>query len=141
MHPGLEELALYRDGKTDKSQTAALEAHLAACPDCAEKIAAIPTQAAGVRPEMRSEPRTPSGRAAQLQVLHPLSLETVDVRIWNVSPAGLAIRSKFFVAPGSDVKVRMEAIIKFGRVCYCVRLGDEFQAGIKVHDVLGSEAH
>lgn len=73
---------------------------------------------------------------ATLQSLSPLSLETFDVQVIDVSPGGISVQLKNHLAVQSEVKVRRGTTIVFGEVRYCVPVHGGFRAGIKVKETI-----
>jgi hypothetical protein len=73
---------------------------------------------------------------ATIQSLNPLSLESFDVQVVDVSSRGMAVRLHKHLAAQSEVKVRRGASIVFGEVIYCIPVQDGFRAGIKIKDTL-----
>jgi hypothetical protein len=84
--------------------------------------------------ERRSEARTLVNEAATIQSLSPLSLETFDVQIIDVSSRGMAIRLGRLIGAQSEVKIRRGSSIIFGQVVYCIPVLGGFRAGIKIKE-------
>ncbi len=78
--------------------------------------------------------RTNVNRAATLQSLHPLIMESFEVQVIDVSNHGMGLRLRNRVAVQSEVKIRCDDTIVFGEVRYCVPDEGGFRAGIKIKE-------
>ncbi len=70
-----------------------------------------------------------------MQVLHPLSMDHMEIEVCEASPYGVGVRCPIFVAPGSEVKIRIGDRMSFGQVRYCIPMGNEFRVGVKIRDI------
>ena len=85
---------------------------------------------------MRESQRIPTDEPATLQLLNPLSPDTWEVRIRDVSRGGICVLSPKPMDRGAQVKVHRSTVVAFGEVRYCIAVGKMFHAGILIREVL-----
>jgi len=88
--------------------------------------------------ERRHEPRVSTNAAAWMQVLNPLLHVRLVIRVLDVSRNGLKISTRMQLQRGTLVQVYIRNIIAMGEVRHCVKVGDEFHAGVQLDDVIAS---
>jgi len=86
--------------------------------------------------ERRREPRIATDDAASMQVLNPLLDGRVAIRVLDVSRNGLKLCTLTHLQRGTLVQVYLRNIVAMGEVRHCVKIGDEFHAGVRLDDVL-----
>jgi hypothetical protein len=86
--------------------------------------------------ERRREPRMLTDDAATMQVLNPLLDGRLAVRVLDVSRNGLKLSTDIQLHRGTLVQIYIKNIVAMGEVRHCVRIGDEYHAGIQLDDVL-----
>jgi hypothetical protein len=86
--------------------------------------------------ERRREPRISTDDAASMQVLNPLMDGRVAIRVLDVSRNGLKLSTLAHLQRGTLVQVYIRNIVAMGEVRHCVKIGDEFHAGVRLDDVL-----
>jgi hypothetical protein len=86
--------------------------------------------------ERRREPRIPTDDAASMQVLNPLLDGRFAIRVLDVSRNGLKLSTLTYLQRGTLVQVYIRNIVALGEVRHCVKIGDEFHAGVRLDDVL-----
>lgn len=80
--------------------------------------------------ERRGHPRFACDHPAYITTeLHP---EPIAIRIRNISKGGLGLRVPTFLPPGIRIQVHLKQSVADVHVCYCVRVGTEFHAGVEV---------
>jgi hypothetical protein len=84
--------------------------------------------------ERRSDPRFTANDTASLEVVRPFSSFPMDVRILNISKSGLKLCASESIDPGTLVRVHIKGHPVMAEVRYCVPVGREFHAGIKLQD-------
>jgi hypothetical protein len=84
--------------------------------------------------ERRRQPRMATDDPASIQILSPLTLERMDVRILDVSRNGLKIRSPRRLNTGAILQIRLRDLFIMGEVRYCVQTPDGFYAGLYIQD-------
>jgi hypothetical protein len=138
------ELELYLRDHLSKESVVSIDAHLGSCRDCSGKLAEqdkclwylaelTAAEVAG-QGERRRDPRLATDDPASVQVLNPFSADIWDVRIVNVSKAGLRAHTTKSLPPGSLIKVRMQYSVACGDVRYCIPAENGFYAGVRLHD-------
>jgi hypothetical protein len=80
--------------------------------------------------ERRGHPRFACDHPALMTT--SLNPEPVPVRIRNISKGGLGLRVPVFLPLGVEVHVHLKQSVAHAAVCYCVRVGNEFHAGMEV---------
>jgi hypothetical protein len=86
--------------------------------------------------ERRHEPRISTDDPAVMQVLNPLLDGRLSIRVLDVSRNGLKLSSLMHLQRGTLVQVYIRNIVAMGEVRHCVKIGDEFHAGVRLDDVL-----
>ena len=86
--------------------------------------------------ERRQEPRISTDEAASMHVLNPLLDGRLEVRVLDVSRNGLKLRTEMQLQRGTLVQVYIRNIVAMGEVRHCVRIGNEYHAGVRLDDVL-----
>ena len=98
----------------------------------------LPTVPSVGQYEKRREIRYPTNDPAQVQVL-PHNTRS-PATVLDVSRSGLRLELHASVGRGSQIKVILsEQVVIFGEVRYCRRVGDVFQAGVLIQDVIYSQ--
>ncbi|HEV2201565.1 MAG TPA: ATP-binding protein, partial [Bryobacteraceae bacterium] len=93
------------------------------------------TSAESGRPEdRRRHPRLATNDLASLEVVRPFSSFPMDVRVLDVSQSGLKLCASEPIDPGALVRVHIKGHPVMAEVRYCVPVGSEFHAGIKLQD-------
>ncbi len=147
MHPQTEDLALYALGELPEEVSAAVETHLQTCVDCGiqfeESRLAIGQWAEAERlgytgPEQRKSPRLETDDPAVLTVMKPERMSRMRIRILDASREGLKLLVPFELATGTFVQVHMRDLFILAEVRYSIPAGDEFHAGVLIHDVFPS---
>ena len=149
-HVDEKDLELYLKEQLSQELASAVDAHLAACGDCAQKLseqdkclwylAELSADDVPRDGEKRRHPRLPADDPASLQVLEPFSAEKWDVRIVDVSLDGLRAHTARMLAPGSLIKVKMRYSVACGDVRYCVAADNGFYAGVRLHDYFRADS-
>jgi hypothetical protein len=142
LHLHAEDLDLYARRGPSEPKNPEFEAHLAACGHCRSKLAEASEFALSLAQlrrdtaEMRDSHRIPTDDPATLQVLNPLSPDHWDVRIRNVSKGGMCVWTAKPIDRGAHVKVQRGTLIACGEVRYCITIGEKFQIGILLREIL-----
>ena len=71
-----------------------------------------------------------------MQVLNPFLDGRLAVRVLDVSRNGLRLSTDTQLLRGTLVQIYIKNIVAMGEVRHCVRIGDEYHAGIRLDDVL-----
>jgi hypothetical protein len=139
-----QDLELYLRDHVSQDSISAMESHLAACEDCANKLAEhdkclwylaeLNSDELALAGERRRHPRLATNDPASLQVLNPFTAGAWQVRIVDVSEYGLRTHTPKSLATGSLIKVRMQYSVACGDVRYCIPTDDGFYAGVRLHD-------
>ena len=143
-HIDEKDLELYLKDQLTNESISAINAHLASCHVCVNKLAErdkclwylaelSAPQAAGTG-EKRKYPRLATDQPAALQSLHPFSVESWDVRIVDVSEGGLRTHTPRQMMPGALIRVKMLFSVACGDVRYCIPTDSGFYAGVRLHD-------
>jgi PilZ domain len=143
-HTDENNLELYLKDQLTNESISAIDAHLANCHVCVDKLAerdkclwylaeVSALQGAGTG-ERRGYPRLATDQPASLQSLHPFSVESWDVRIVDVSEGGLRTHTPRQMMPGSLIRVKMPFSVACGDVRYCIPTDSGFYAGVRLHD-------
>jgi hypothetical protein len=110
--------------------------------DAAPKVSAIETHPRDYcGSDKRREIRFATNEPASLQSLNPLSAGQVPVRIVDVSKRGLKIRGQRFIAPGTQVHLRLKGAFIVGEIRYSLQAAGSFLAGVRVDDVYRPAAY
>jgi hypothetical protein len=83
--------------------------------------------------ERRSHPRFACDHPAY--IMTSLNAEPVPVRIRNISTGGLGLRAPAFLPMGIEIDVHLKQSVAHGSIRYCVRVGNEFHAGVEVNKI------
>jgi hypothetical protein len=139
-----QDLELYLRDHVSQETVSAIESHLGACSDCANKLAEhdkclwylaeLNSSEGGLDGERRRHPRVATNDPASLQVLNPFSTGAWEVRIVDVSKNGVRTYTPKSLEPGSLIKMRMQYSVACGDVRYCIPADDGFYAGVRLHD-------
>ena len=144
MHLNQENLEMYALGRLGPGQIPTVESHLAECASCVEKLNQV-VHAPGLSrgrlgnysgEERRREHRIPADDPAGMISLSPYSNVRSEIRILDVSRSGLKLRVSKHVGTGSIVQIRVRNAILLAEVRYCVAVGDEIHAGVRIQDVV-----
>jgi hypothetical protein len=84
--------------------------------------------------DRRREPRFVTDGSALLQILNPFSDQYWHVRVLDVSKNGMELCMPTGVMPGSNVKVKMEDCVAFGKTRYCALTTEGFLVGVQIDD-------
>jgi hypothetical protein len=146
MHVGAEDLELYLLDRLEKGRAAGLEAHLAGCAPCVQKLSSARffdqlvelsrKQADFNGVEKRRERRVSTYDAGVLQTINPFSPDRLNVNILDVSKSGMKIGGPMKLVPGGSVKIRVKSMIAFGEVRHCREVGAGYESGILLFDSL-----
>ncbi len=143
-HADENNLELYLKHQLTNESISAINAHLASCHICVNKLAErdkclwylaeLSAPQAADTGEKRRYPRLATDQPASLQSLHPFSVENWDVRIVDVSEGGLRTHTPRQMIPGSLIRVKMPFSVACGDVRYCIPTDSGFYAGVRLHD-------
>jgi hypothetical protein len=148
MHLLDDDLELYLLGQLGSRQVSAAESHLAECSSCAGRlsdVALLTNQLSRLSDrkiedyggiEKRREHRIPCDDPGEMQAFSPFSLVKTPIQITNFSRNGLKVHTSRFVGRGTIVQVCSKRAIILGEIRYCVAAGAEFDAGIKIQDMI-----
>jgi PilZ domain len=145
MHLTDDDLRRYADKRTG-SQEPAFVAHLAGCEHCryrllraqlSEPLAEFQGTAGAlaINGERRRAVRLRFHERASLTRLNPLVMDRWRVHVLNISRGGLKLHVPQALEPGATVQIRLHVALVTAEVRYCVRVGAEFQAGVRSMDV------
>jgi hypothetical protein len=148
MHVSDDDLERYLFGQLRSRQLSAVESHLAECSFCASRLSDVTLLTnqlsklsdrkiedyGGI--EKRDEHRIPCDDPGEMQRFSPFSIEKTLVQITNFSRNGLKVHTPQFVGRGTIVQVCSKRAIILGEVRFCVAAGAEFDAGIKLQDMI-----
>jgi hypothetical protein len=138
VHVSEKRLQSYLSGELSESIANEVTSHLEVCQSCRIRIVKTveatnhTVRAAG--DERRRQPRMPTDDPASIQIISPLALERLDVRILDVSRNGLKIRSPRLLNTGAILQIRLRDLFIVGEVRYCVQTPDGFYAGLYIQD-------
>jgi len=141
-HVDDNDLELYLKYRLSGESISAIEAHLARCPACVDKLVEQDkclwylAELRGGEGERRKHPRLKTNQAASLQVLNPFSADVWDIQIVDVSTGGLRTHTSKPLLPDSLIRVRMQYSVECGDVRYCIPAEEGFNAGVRLHDYL-----
>ncbi len=150
LHPHDRDLGLYLLERLPEDGLSAIEAHLADCEVCDQRLVqeAISLSSSGVTQlgttlagEMRKEPRYKTDEAATLQTLNPFSPDRYPGRLADVSRTGMKLQIPVRVECGTLIKISLKNMIAFGEVRYCVEVGDAFHFGVQVSQTVQLRNH
>src|SRR5712691_7490467 len=126
------------------TQISAITSHLAECETCRDKhaqtakyisqLAELGRLQVGDR-ERRHEPRIPAAESASMKMVYPSPADRMDINVVNVSKGGLQLRVPEFLAPGVVIQILLKSLIMTAEVRYCLRVEDEFHAGVEIQDI------
>ena len=143
-HADEKDLELYLKHQLTTESISAIDAHLANCQACVNKLAErdkclwylaeLSAAEAAADAEKRRYPRLATNEPASLQLLHPFSLDVWDARIVDVSEGGLRTHTPRQLMPGSLIRVKIQFSVACGDVRYCVPADSGFYAGVRLHD-------
>jgi hypothetical protein len=103
---------------------------------CSSQLAQSDTTAAVVSREQRGAPRFVTQDTVGVQPLNPLSSESVQASLENVSRGGMRLRTAIMLGTGTLIKLHLRSAIMFGEVRYCESSGNKFFIGIQFSDAL-----
>lgn len=84
--------------------------------------------------ERRREVRKPTDEPASIQLLSPLEPARFNVRVLDISRAGLKIRTQRFLSRGVVLQIHLRDMMILGEVRYCVVADNAFYAGLCIQD-------
>lgn len=84
--------------------------------------------------ERRLETRVPADIAAVLRIRN--SLQTLAVRVVDVSPSGLGLDLAAPIPVGASVQVGLNAGMAVGEICHCARKLDRYRAGMRMREFI-----
>ena len=133
-------------GRLNAVRSQRVESHLARCGACASRLpeavhfarqlADFHRRATpGSSSERRREPRIATNDPAKLRLLHPFSLERLDIRIVNVPKTGLGFRVPRLIELRTVVQVRLQRAMILGEIRFCVQTDTDFRVGVAIQDV------
>ena len=138
MHVSEKRLQSYLSGELSEAMANEITSHLEVCQSCrvrvVNRVEATNHTVGAARDERRRQPRMPTDDPASIQIITPLSLERMDVRILDVSRNGLKIRTPKLLTTGAILQVRLRDLLIIGEVRYCVQTPDGFYAGLYIQD-------
>ena len=115
MHVGARDLELYLLDRLEKGRATSLEAHLAGCGPCVQKLSSAGffdqlvelsrKQADFNGVEKRRESRVSTYDSGVLQTINPFSPERLNIHILDVSKSGMKIGGPTNLMPGGSVKI------------------------------------
>jgi hypothetical protein len=141
LHPHDQDLGLYLLERLPKESLSAIEAHLAKCGVCDQRLAheissfsasGVAQLGTALTGEMRKEPRYKTDEVVSLQTLNPFSPDRHSGRLADVSRSGMKLQIPVRVECGTLIKIGLKNMIAFGEVRYCVPVGDVFHFGVQV---------
>lgn len=147
-HLNDEVLNRYLLGGLPAEDLAEVDSHLTSCVSCTSKLYAavgFPFRILRVGrrklghydgTEKRREHRIPTADLGQLQVFSPFSPVKIPIQVADISRNGIKVHTPQFAARGTIVQVVFHGAIILGEVRYCIAAGAEFDAGIKIQDVV-----
>jgi PilZ domain-containing protein len=143
-HIDEKDLEQYLKAQLNHLAVSAIDAHLAGCRQCVDKLAEqdrclaylaeLGSEESPAGADKRAYPRVATDEPATLQMLNPFSAGKWDARIVDVSPGGLRTHTPKPLTPGALMKIHMQFSISCGDVRYCIPADKGFYAGIRVHD-------
>jgi hypothetical protein len=138
MHVSEKRLQSYLSGELSESISNEVTSHLDVCDRCRVRVvkSVEPANETGrtAPDERRRQPRMPTDDPASVQIISPLTLERMDVRIVDVSRNGLKIRSPRLLNTGAILQIQLRNLFIIGEVRYCVQTPDGFYAGLYIQD-------
>jgi len=146
MHLRDDLLELYLQEGLESAFIAKAESHLGFCKSCSARLveAAFFTDQVAVFDHRQRAPdgnerrrltRIATNDPATIQQVNPFSPDQSEVKVLDISRAGLRIHSSVSLLPGAFVKVRLRRIIALGVVQYCVTTKNEFDLGVYLRDL------
>jgi PilZ domain len=150
LHPHDRDLGLYLLERLPVDGLFAMEAHLADCEVCDQRLVreAISLSSSGaaqigatLNGDMRKEPRYKTDEVATLQTLNPFSPDRYAGRLADVSRNGMKLQIPIRVECGTLIKISLKNMIAFGEVRYCVEFGDAFHFGVQVSQTVQVKNH
>ena len=142
MHLTDEDVQQYTDARAG-NQDAGFIAHLAGCEDCKyrllrvqlvepftelEGLVAVPATSG----ERRRAPRIRFHERGTLVLLNPLMTVRWIVHVLNISRGGMKLHVPQALEPGATVQIRLRVALVTAEVRYCMRVGGEYQAGVRL---------
>jgi hypothetical protein len=121
MHVPEEDLELFVLGCQQECRSPFIESHVAGCLTCGEKLAEAARFVGQVKPV---------GDAGQGR--H----ELWNVRILCALRGRVKLRVPHPVLPAIVVRIRLKNVTAFGKACYCIQIGNAFEVGVQVLQVL-----
>ncbi len=82
--------------------------------------------------ERRLETRVATDIAAMLRIRN--SLQTLAVRVVDVSPSGLGLDLGASIPVGASVQVGLDAGMAVGEICHCSKKLDRYRAGMRMRE-------
>jgi anti-sigma factor RsiW len=147
VHVRLDDLELYVRGGLGDAETTEISSHLAACPECSEKLSearGFLDQLARLSerqmthpspPERRKSPRVPADDPARIKLLYPAVSEPLPARILDVSKDGMKLELSQVLEPGATIEVLFKRFVAIAEVRYSIRVGDVYRCGVLIQDV------
>lgn len=84
--------------------------------------------------ERRTETRVPADIPAVLRIRN--SLQTLAVRVVDVSPSGLGLDLPAPIPVGASVQVGLNGGMGVGEICHCARKLDRYRAGMRMREFI-----
>jgi len=150
MHVRADELELYVLDRLSKEQTSGIAEHLSCCPVCDHLLAEtrqylgelsrLSRSQSAHSAEKRKYARFPTDDLAEIKLIYPNVSEPLSIRVLDVSKEGLKVRLSHPLLTGITVEVRTLHALVFAEVRYCVEVGDFFEAGVQIQDVIPRKA-
>ena len=98
-------------------------------------IAAQPVLPAQEAVERRTEARYETQDPAEIEVL-PGPADPLYGTILDVSRSGLRVSLQKRIGRGEQVKIKLHRNVIFGEIRYCRAVGDKFEVGLKIQDLV-----
>jgi anti-sigma factor RsiW len=147
VHVRLDDLELYVRGGLPDAETTEISSHVAACPECSEKLSEArgfldqlarlsERQMAHPSPaERRKNHRVPTDDPARIKLLYPAISEALPARILDVSKEGMKVELSHILEPGATIEVLFKRFVAIAEVRYSIQVGEVYHCGVLIQDV------
>jgi hypothetical protein len=144
-HVKENDLELYAFGRLEVSGEPTLESHLETCKHCRDRLRELrifthqkdelsgrPSR----QPEKRSEIRIATNDSGFVRIMGLEVGPRLEARILEASKSGMKIEIGVPIAPAARIQVLLKDISAFAEVRYCRPIGETFQIGVRVVDLV-----